>query len=277
MNYYELSFILTDAEDFHSDLLINALSEANFDTFEETTHGFNAYIAENLYNESLIDEVICPYRDMIKFSYTKTFIPQKNWNEVWESNFDPIQVSDQVYIRATFHPQKENFPYEIIIDPKMSFGTGHHQTTMLMMEWLLQSDLKNKIILDMGCGTAILGILASKLGASSVDAIDYDEVCYISAKENAALNDINNLTAYCGSKEVIPNKKYHTILANINRNILLDQMQSYADVLEKDGELYLSGFYEADLDVLISEAEKFGLKYIEHKKLNEWVSAKLVL
>ncbi len=276
MNYYELKFKLEGEQDYRQDLLINELAGIGFDTFEEIEKGFSAFISESAYNAKLLESVLQPYREMFVFSYEQIFIPQKNWNEVWESNFEPLEIKGQVYIRATFHEPKNTFPYEIVIDPKMAFGTGHHQTTTLMMEWLLETDLSNKKVLDMGCGTAILGILASKLGAAEIDAIDYDDVCYLSAKENAELNKIQNLVAYCGSKEVIPNKQYDVILANINRNILLDQISRYSEVLTKCGLLFLSGFYEEDINVLIEECKMSNLEYVHHKKLNEWVAVKLV-
>ncbi len=275
MNYYELAFTVNGTEDFHQDLLINTLSEVGFDTFEETEQGFNAYIKADDFEQEAIEKAINEYADMFEFSYQSNLIPQKNWNEVWESNFEPISIENKVRIRATFHEPSVGFDYEIVIDPKMSFGTGHHQTTALMLEWVLETDVKDMQVLDMGCGTAILGILASKKGALSVDAIDYDEICYDSALENATLNHVDNLTAYCGSKEVIPEKEYDIILANINRNILLDQLESYSKVLKPGGSLFLSGFYETpDLEVLKEEAEKHGLSYTHHKKMDEWVSAK---
>jgi len=277
MNYYELAFTIVGTEDFHQDLLINTLSEVGFDTFEETAEGFNAYIKADDFEQEVIENALNEYTDMFTFSYETNLILQKNWNEVWESNFEPISIEDKVRIRATFHEPSVGFDYEIVIDPKMSFGTGHHQTTALMLEWVLETDVKDKVILDMGCGTAILAILASKRGASAVDAIDYDIICYDSSIENAALNNINNLTAYCGSKEAIPEKEYDVILANINRNILLDQMESYSKVLKTGGSLFLSGFYETpDLEVLVEEARTHGLKYIHHKKMDEWVSAKFI-
>jgi len=159
----------------------------------------------------------------------------------------------------------------------MAFGTGHHQTTSMMLELILENDFENKTVLDMGCGTGILAIMASKLGASAITAIDYDPVCYESTIENAQLNHIQNIKALCGSKEVIPEEHFDIILANINRNILLDQMQRYSEVLKVGGEIYFSGFYETpDLDIITDEARKHGLKYIIHKKNKDWVAAKFV-
>ncbi|WP_461453153.1 50S ribosomal protein L11 methyltransferase [Mucilaginibacter sp.] len=277
MNYYELLFIVIATEDYQQDMLINTLGEVGFDTFEELEFGFKAYIRVNDFDEAKLIDAIEPYREMFTFSYEITLIPQKNWNEVWESNFEPILIGDKIYVRATFHEPRPEFEYEIVIDPKMAFGTGHHQTTSMMLQLMLENEFAGKNVLDMGCGTGILAIMASKLGAEKVTAIDYDPVCFDSTIENAQLNNIDNIEALCGSKEVIPNDQYDTILANINRNILLDQILSYSEILKTDGELYLSGFYEQpDLDIIMDEARKYGLKYIIHKKDKDWVAAKFV-
>ncbi|MDB4923657.1 50S ribosomal protein L11 methyltransferase [Mucilaginibacter sp.] len=277
MNYYELLFTTITTEDYQQDLLINALGGIGFDTFEELDFGFKAYIPVTDFDQDKLDETLSSYQDLFTFSYEITLIPQKNWNEVWESNFEPIEIGKQIFVRATFHQPKPEFPYEIVIDPKMAFGTGHHQTTAMMLELMLENDFVNQKVLDMGCGTGILAIMASKLGAAEITAIDYDEVCYASAIENAQLNKIENITALCGSKEVIPGENFDIILANINRNILIDQMDRYSQVLKTDGEIYFSGFYEVpDLDIITEEARKHGLKYISHKKNKNWVAAKFV-
>jgi ribosomal protein L11 methyltransferase len=278
MNYYELLFTTITPEDYLQDLLIGALGEIGFDTFEEVDLGFKAYIPVDDFDQGRLDSTLEVYRELFTFSYDITLIPQKNWNEVWESNFEPIQISDKVFVRATFHEPRPEFPYEIVIDPKMAFGTGHHQTTAMMMALMLENDFTGKKVLDMGCGTGILAILASKLGAVDVTAIDYDIICYDSTIENAELNNIDNIKALCGSKEVIPNKQYDVILANINRNILLDQMSSYVEALKTGGEIYISGFYESpDLDIITEEARKHNLKYITHHRDMDWVAAKFVL
>ena len=277
MNYYELLFTTIPTEDYQQDLLINALGEIGFDTFEELDFGFKAYIPTADFNQEALDEQLSYYQDMFTFSYEITLIPQKNWNEVWESNFEPLVIGDKIFVRATFHEPRPEFPYEIVIDPKMAFGTGHHQTTSMMLAWTLENDFINKNVLDMGCGTGILAIMASKLGAAAITAIDYDPVCFDSTIENAASNNVGNIKAICGSKEVIPDEEYDIILANINRNILIDQIERYGEVLKSGGELYLSGFYETpDLDILTDEARKYGLKYISHKKDLDWVAAKFV-
>jgi len=275
MNYYELLFTTQPTEDYQQDLLINELGEIGFDTFEEVEQGFKAYIPSADFNRELLDEHLEEYRSMFDFSYEINLIPQKNWNEVWESNFEPIQIRDKVFVRATFHQPKPEFDYEIVIDPKMAFGTGHHETTSMMMDMMLDADFNGKDVLDMGCGTGILAILASKLGAKDITAIDYDPVCYESTIENSALNDITNIKAICGSKEAIPDEQFDIIFANINRNILLDQIWRYSEVLKQGGEIYFSGFYETlDLDIIKEEAGKYRLKYVAHQKTKEWVAAK---
>jgi len=277
MDYYELNFITNVAGGYEQDLLINALSEIGFDTFEDTEKGFKAYIPFDVFDDERLQEQLQPYQDMLEFAYDIHLIPQKNWNEVWESNFEPIQIDNQIFVRATFHQPKPDMPYEIVIDPKMAFGTGHHETTGMMMQMMLNSEFKDKNVLDMGCGTGILAILASQMGAEQVIALDYDVVCYESTIENAERNAANNIIPLCGSKEAIPDEDFDIILANINRNILLDQLPRYAEVLADNGELYLSGFYEAvDLDMLTDAAAKLGLKYIYHLKNKEWVAAKFI-
>jgi ribosomal protein L11 methyltransferase len=273
MNYYELLFTTMPTEDYQQDLLIDALGGIGFDTFEELDFGFKAYVPAAEFDQEKLDEALALYLEMFSFSYEITLIPQKNWNEVWESNFEPLEIGGKIYVRATFHQPKPEFPFEIVIDPKMAFGTGHHQTTAMMLELMLENDFEGKKVLDMGCGTGILAIMASKLGAQTITAIDYDPVCYESTIENAKLNGIENITALCGSKEVIPVEKFDTILANINRNILTDQMGRYSEVLKPGGELYLSGFYKTpDLEIIIAEADKNGLKYARYKEEKNWVA-----
>lgn len=277
MNYYELVFTVVDPEGFVKDLLIASLSEIGFDTFEDTETGFKAYIQSEQFNEHLVSEQLSDYNDQFTFSYETNLIPHKNWNEVWESNFEPVIVADKLYIRATFHPERSEFPMEIVIDPKMAFGTGHHETTYLMSEFLLQTEVEGKKVLDMGCGSGILAILASKLGAEELLAVDIDPVCVSSSIENAQLNEIDNIKTGLGDIDQVNDSGFDLILANINRNILLNHMSHYAAMLTDDGELIMSGFYETpDLQIIQEEAAKYDLKYISHYTRNNWVAAKFV-
>lgn len=275
MNYQEYNFTIQSTEDFHQDLLINSLSGIGFDTFEDMENGFKAYIPEGKAIEDQIGEIASLYSEMFTFSFEVKSIPHQNWNEVWESNFQPLRINDRCYIRATFHEPRPEFEFEIVIDPKMAFGTGHHQTTALMMKLMMETDFRNKKVLDMGCGTGILAILASYLNADEITAIDYDQICFDSTLENASLNKVNNILPLCGSKEVIPGTKFDIILANINRNILMDQIERYTEVLSPGGTIFFSGFYEdTDLDIITTKSNAYGLKYLFHEKKDKWVAAK---
>lgn len=274
MQYVKAIFKFENIEDFQQDLLISDLADLGFDTFEDSENGFIAFIVKDNFSEQALKDLLAHYTDDFVTNYTLEDVADENWNAEWEKNFNPLIIDDVCYVRATFHEPQPSYPYEIVIDPKMSFGTGHHQTTSMMMQYILAADLKDKTVLDMGCGTAILAILAAKLGAKNLVAIDYDSVCYESAIENAALNNISNLKALCGSKEVIPNEEYDVIFANINRNILLDQIHRYAEVLKSGGKIFFSGFYlDPDLGMITAECAKYGIQYLDHKQNGDWVAA----
>ncbi|WP_069659411.1 50S ribosomal protein L11 methyltransferase [Arcticibacter eurypsychrophilus] len=276
MDYYEFVFKVKPTDEVHQDLLIHSLGEAGFDTFEESETGFKAYISLDQAKSLNIDEVLSPFKEQFDFSHERNLIPGKNWNEVWESNFEPLTIKDACYIRATFHAPHPEYPYEIVIDPKMAFGTGHHQTTAMVMEFILEMDFKDKRVLDMGCGTGILAILAAKRGATDLTAIDYDPLCYDSTLENTSHNGAGFIKVLLGSKEAIPAVQYDYLLANINRNILLDQMERYSEALVKGGILILSGFYKADCEILLKEARKYSLILVDQKLTDDWASLKLV-
>ncbi|MBC7743930.1 MAG: 50S ribosomal protein L11 methyltransferase [Flavobacterium sp.] len=278
MDYKELIFTIYSKEEFHRDILINSLSEIGFETFEETVTGFKAYIPANLYNETKLGTLLGEYKGLFNYSYQESTIPYKNWNKEWESNYKPIKITDQCYVRANFHPAKPGFKYEIVINPKMAFGTGHHQTTSMMMQWMVNEDIKSKTILDMGCGTGILAILAGKMGATKIVAIDNDPLCFESSIENKMINKTSLIQVLCGSIEEIPTVKFDYIFANINRNILLTHLETYARILKSNGLLFLSGFYlNPDLDILIQKAASIKLKYISHKEVDNWVAAKFII
>jgi ribosomal protein L11 methyltransferase len=275
MQYIQVTFSFNAIEDFQQDLLIAELADIGFNTFEDAEHGFSAFIDAVAFNEQALKDCLIQFEEQFDYTYTVTEIAAENWNETWEKNFEPLIIEDQCYVRATFHQARPEYPYEIVIDPKMAFGTGHHQTTTMMMQYILQTDFTGKSVLDMGCGTGILAILASKRGAQSLLAIDNDQVCYESTQENTALNNIHNIEALCGGKEVIPAQSFDVILANINRNILLDQIQTYNNVLVSGGAIFFSGFYETpDLEMITAECSKFNIAYKDHKKIGDWVAAR---
>jgi ribosomal protein L11 methyltransferase len=277
MEYKKVAFSFSAIQEYQQDLLIADLADIGFDTFEDTTNGFEAFIVAATFNETALNEVLMNIGDELQYTFVVTDIEPENWNEEWEKNFTPLIINQDCYVRATFHDQQPQYTYEIVIDPKMAFGTGHHQTTTMMMLYILETDLQDKLVLDMGAGTGILGILAAKRGAKEIVAIDNDDVCYLSAIENAALNQVENLTSLCGSKEAIPNTIFDVILANINRNILLDQIENYAAVLKTKGDIFFSGFYETpDLDMIKAHCAKFNLLYVDHKKIDDWVSTRFV-
>ncbi|MGK6352959.1 50S ribosomal protein L11 methyltransferase [Parapedobacter sp. DT-150] len=277
MKYAEVVFTCKGGEDWHQDLLIDQLADRGFDTFEPRDSGFAAYIASEQLDVSSLESLLIHQPVGFEVQYEVREIQPQNWNEVWERNFEPVVIGDACYVRATFHAPRPEYPHEIIIDPKMAFGTGHHQTTSLMIHYLLETSLAGQAVLDMGCGTGILAILAAKLGASTVLAIDNDPVCVASVEENKVLNGANDIETQCGSVELIGNRRFDVILANINRNILSSQMGSYARALTAEGILYISGFYDgADLALLVNAASQHGLVYESHREQEGWVAARLI-
>jgi len=274
MQYIKAIFKFKSIEDYQQDLLIADLADLGFDTFEDSENGFTAFVIKENFNEQELISLLNGYSEDFKTEYSLEDVADENWNAEWEKNFTPLIIDDVCYVRATFHEPQPSYPYEIVIDPKMAFGTGHHQTTTMVMQYILAADLKDKNILDMGCGTGILAILAAKLGAKNLLAIDYDDICYQSTIENAALNGVTNLSALCGSKEVIPNEQFDVIFANINRNILLDQIGRYAEVLKSEGKIFFSGFYlKPDLSMITAECAKHEIRYIDHKQNGDWIAA----
>lgn len=277
MKYSEVVFSCLGGEDWHQDLLISDLGDMGFDSFETHDGGFAAYIASAQFDLSALESLLIHQPAGFEVSYVVNEIEPQNWNKVWERNFEPVVVADKCYVRATFHAPAAEYPYEIVIDPKMAFGTGHHQTTSLMMQLMLTETIEAKNVLDMGCGTGILAILAAKLGAAQVLAIDNDPVCVASVEENIIRNDVAHITTACGSAELIQGSRFDVILANINRNILLDQLEDYARSLTSNGVLFISGFYEGyDLDVLKSAAASHGLIHTGDETMDRWAAVRFI-
>ena len=269
MSYIEL-IINVEPKELGSDVLIAELSEIGFESFADAEKGFSAYIKEDQFFEDEVKRIIINYSEIFKTSYVLKIIQQQNWNKEWESNFQPIDVDGKCYIRAPFHEPQKSFIYDVIIEPKMSFGTGHHNTTQLMIQKLMKLDIKNKTLLDMGCGTGVLAVLASMMGASPITAIDIDDWSYENSIENLHKNNINNVFVHKGNAEILAGKIFHTILANINKNVLINDMSVYADALEKNGNLVLSGFFETDINELNQKAIDLGLKLEEKAVNNQW-------
>lgn len=217
-----------------TEILIAQLEDTPFESFIETEEGLSAYIQKQYWTENVLQDISILDSEEFKIEYSIEEIDQVNWNEEWEKNFEPIEVDNTCYVRAPFH-EKKDVKYDIVIEPKMSFGTGHHETTFMMIQHLLETDLEGKKTLDMGCGTAILAILAEMKGAKPIDAIDIDNWCYLNSIENAERNNCHNISVYEGDASLLAGKKYDVIIANINRNILLNDMQQYADCLNKEG------------------------------------------
>jgi len=258
-----------------TEILIAELGYAGFESFVEHSEGVTAYIQKEDWNAFILEDINILNSEEFNISYEFNEIEQTNWNAEWEKNFKPIVVDNLVTVRAPFH-DKPNTKYDLIIEPKMSFGTGHHETTHMMIQHILKNDFNNKSVLDMGCGTGVLAILAEKVGATTLDAIDIDNWCYINSLENVERNNCKNISVYEGDVKLLNSKNYDTIIANINRNILLADIPSYVKCLNANGELYLSGFYEEDVPMLEDLCNKHMLKLKETIKRGDWVSLKFI-
>jgi ribosomal protein L11 methyltransferase len=256
-----------------TEILIAELGHVGFESFVENDNGVTAYIQKQEWNSNILDDlyILGSAEFNIKFSYHEVI--QTNWNKEWEKNFNPIQVDGQVSVRAPFH-ENPSLKFDIVIEPKMSFGTGHHETTHMMIQHLLALDLENKKVLDMGCGTGILAIFAEMKGAQPTDAIDIDSWCYQNSIENVQRNGCKHITVLEGDSSLLKGKKYDVIIANINRNILLSDMKIYTDCLRQEGILLLSGFYKDDIAIIESEVVKHGLVFDKMIQRNRWVALK---
>ena len=277
MNYFEINFSILPFEEYISDVLASELGEIGFDSFVSTAVGLDAYALETAFDEVKLKDLLdnFPFEASIEYKVTK--IESKNWNEEWEKHyFEPIVIGNECVIHSSFHKNVPIAKYDIVIDPKMAFGTGHHETTSLVIGRLLQMELKDKSLLDMGCGTAVLAILASMRGAKDIVAIDIDTWCTENSIENLQMNHIEGVEVLLGGAELLAGKHFDIILANINRNILLADMEQYADCLYSGGELYMSGFYVQDIPLIEAEANRNGLTLIDYHEKNNWVAVKTI-
>ncbi len=267
MDYIEITFQNSPEQ---NELLIALLSE-EYESFEETETGVKAYIPFTRFSEEKIKSLVEALKESGNISFTQALIKDQNWNALWESNFEPVFIDDLVYVRAPFHPEKPGIKYEIVIEPKMSFGTGHHSTTSLMMEEMLKMDLANETVLDMGCGSGILAILAAKMGAKNILAIDIEEWAFRNAFENCLRNQSQHIIVQKGDVNLIRGKAFDVILANINRNILLDDMDAYTVALRNEGHLLMSGFITDDLEKMLEAGKRLNLNLKSHTSKNQWM------
>ncbi len=280
MNYYEVTFTYTTViePEIVNDILAAQLGETGFESFTENEKGLQGYIPENLYDETALQTALMTFPlENVQIHYAVSFVEDKDWNEEWEKNyFKPIRIGNDCLIRASFHEPEPGFRYEIIIDPKMAFGTGNHETTYLMIQEMLRLDFTGKKLLDMGCGTAVLAILARMKGAGRVVAIDIDEWAYRNALENIRLNHTDDIQVVWGGAEQISQfGTFDYIFANINRNILLNDICHYTAHMKPGAYLYMSGFYTQDIPAIEAECRRNGLALLSHTERNHWAAVKV--
>jgi ribosomal protein L11 methyltransferase len=271
MKYKEINIKIAENESLREKLMAMLLG-IGYDSFMETEQSIAAYIETKLFDKKQLQTVIKDFDGSASIESIRDLADQ-NWNAIWESNYEPVIIENKCMVRAPFHKKPEGIAYDVVIQPKMSFGTAHHGTTWLMIQLILENDFTGKRVLDMGSGTAVLAIMAAMKGAERVTAIDNDEWAYNNAIENCELNSIKNIDVIFGDASSIPSGAYDVVLANINRNILLDDIQHYNKHLKDDASVFLSGFYGNDLAAIIEEAQKFGWNFVERRTRNEWVAA----
>ena len=280
MKYFEVTFTTAPCNEIVNDVISALAGEIGFESFVEWENGVQAYIQQPLFDEDALKEMVSnfPLPDT-SITYTIKEAEDKDWNEEWEKNFfQPIVIGDRCCIHSTFHKDTPETEYEILINPQMAFGTGHHETTSSIICELLDADLQGKSVLDMGCGTSILAILASMRGANPVTAIDIDDWCVNNSRDNIALNGINNITVELGDANLLKGRTpFDVIIANINRNILLADMAQYAACMHSGSELYMSGFYVEDIPVIREKAESLGMNFVHHREKNNWAAVKFVM
>ena len=276
--YIEVSVHITPFSEEYAEIVTAEISELPFESFSTEGEVLKCYIQKELYDAQILKVLLSglDYLDC-KVDYSANLMPAVNWNAVWESQFTPIVVDGKCTIKASYHEGLKKTRFNITIDPKMAFGTGHHQTTYMMCRALLQNEeaVRGKVVMDMGCGTAILAILAAKMKASQVYGIDIDAVAAISAYDNARLNRVGTrIETYCGDASLLQRNTYDVFLANINRNILLQDIPTYAACIRKGGLLFVSGFYLEDMPMIVGMATSVGLNYVSHDTVDNWCCIK---
>lgn len=273
MKYIQVDFICNPDNEFVTDILSSELGEIGFESFMLLEKNLQAFIPTSLFSVEALEEKLRSFPIDAQISYSFKELEDKNWNEEWEKNyFQPIVIDDKCIIHSSFQKPEGNYDYRILIDPKMAFGTGHHQTTGLILKEILSLNFTTKSVLDMGCGTAVLAILASMRGANSITAIDIDEWAFRNAKENIQLNNTENIRVFLGGAELLGAENYDIIFANINRNILLQDLSAYSHVLNNGGLLIMSGFYVEDIPVIRNKSEECGLSLLRFNELDNWAS-----
>ncbi len=274
MQYLEYTFTMPSS-DMQHDALSVMLCDLGFDSFMDDDNTFKAYCPVGQRDDNAVESLLRENFDNIKLLNVE-IMPDKDWNEEWEASYQPVVVNSKCRVRAPFHQPDDSFQYDLVIEPKMSFGTANHETTSQMMQLMLEADFKDKQVLDMGSGTAVLAIFAKKLGADRTVAIDNDEWAYNNAFTNVALNGCDGIEIILGDAGSIPDTCFDIVLANINRNILVRDMKSYSKAMHKGSVVFFSGFYVADLGIIAQEAKNVGLSYRRHLSKNEWVAAEFV-
>lgn len=279
MKYLEITFTTDPCNETISDVLAALAGEIGFESFVSWEQGVKGYIPEALFGEAALRDMIASFPlEGTGITYEIRPIEDKNWNEEWEKNyFKPIVIDGRCVVHSTFHTDVPQAEYDIVINPQMAFGTGHHETTSLIVARLLDARLEGKSLLDMGCGTSILAILAAQKGAMPVTAVDIDSWCVENSKENIRLNGVDHITVEQGDAALLEGKDpFDIVIANINRNILLTDLEQYVRCMKPGSEIYLSGFYTEDIPAIRKEAERQGLRYVDHTEKNRWAALKLI-
>ena len=269
MEYTEIDIRLNPVVPF-ADILVARFNEIDFESYIEDENGVKAYVQTHLLDENTVKEIINEVAKLCNLSFSISKVKQENWNKNWENNFKPVHINEKCVIRAHFHNTFPDLEHEIIITPKMSFGTGHHETTFLVMNEMFAMDFKDKTVLDMGSGTGVLAILAAKLGATSLSGIDFDQWAYENAVENAQINAISTISFLHGDANLIGDAKFDIILANINRNIILQDISIYVNAMNNNSEIIFSGFLIDDVPLILEKSEQLGLNLVVSKHKNKW-------